>query len=628
MFKNETKNAMMAMAIVAMFMLSAFAIMLAPNDAAVGETEVNDSNFTINMRVGDTFAYEPKANMPVTFSWSGASGTGFTATPGVEGTASLEYTPSAVPSSAPVVTLTATYSGEGPAQTATQQITFNVYDRIAFASTQVTVTNFASSASISSSFTTAKTYEFTLTGGNSTATFGTALVNSNAANSVDHLTITNNNGQKYTVVAEPGIAAGEYIITMPASYSVSGNGTTSTSASDSQTLTFTLTIAPGLAIANQTGNTIITSSGTKDVTISNDTGASNVAYTIKSATSTDATLNDSDYMSGITIAKNASNNNGVISITAGTNEDLASNAISSDIVLTIYATATQGGDAVQTADATYTLTVYRHLKFTTTPVVNTVTPVASSANGLDVLVTTTVDGAKKITYNWGDGTEYSRNIYSADTTLYSANHTYAKAGTYMIQVTASNDFGDTTTITPYTVTGASIILDEDKTLKMTGIKETVDAEANTIVLDPSVIVTAGYTVAYKWTYSIDGAEAVELTAAGTPAWFKAWSADHKSITISTAQADGLPANVKFTCEASVTFEGDEKATTSSASYTYQDSHFMAQNGWIVWVALAALIVGIVLIVFVTGPIMPVNIFTAAAAVITVILFLAKMYMWF
>ena len=638
MFKNETKNAMMAFAVVAMFMLSAFGVMLSTTDAALSDENAGGT-YNIHMRVGDSFEYQPDANITgTTFSWatspSKPSGMSYNESAAVAGTTTkLSYTPTSAGET--TVTLTASVTTGSYTQTATQTIVFHVYNKLVITkgSDDITGTHTAGSdatfsASLKQGITSAKTYSFTL-GGNADAAWSNYVVdNANKGVSVDV------SGKVLTVTAATTVQAGTYKITADAGWTktTAGDNVNTNTASEDRNFTFNLTVAEGFQITNEAAqNTVIgmTTDGANTLQITTDAATKDT--TVTGYTLTAGTL------SGISnYAPSINSTTGLVTYPTGTgisNALFASDDTQSATVkftVAVAGTLDGSGAAPVSTSKEFTLTVYRELKFTTTPNINTNNTgvYMSSNNGLDVLMATTIDGAKKVSYNWGDGTETTKVNNSASANYFTANHTYAKAGTYFITVTAENDFGEASYITPYT-TGAAIVMDADKTLKMTGIKETVDDTAKTIVLDPTVIVTAGYAVAYKWTYSVDGAEAVELTAAGTPAWFKAFGgADHKSITISTAQADELPANVKFTCEASVTFEGDEKATTSSASYTYQDSHFMAQNGWIVWVALAALIVGIVLIVFVTGPIMPVNIFTVAAAVITVILFLAKMYMWF
>lgn len=87
--------------------------------------------------------------------------------------------------------------------------------------------------------------------------------------------------------------------------------------------------------------------------------------------------------------------------------------------------------------------IYKSLEFTTEPTfTTTVNAIPSSATNQDVLLETTIIGANKVSYSWGDGTGFTKDVSSASgSSVYTANHQYQQSGIYKIKVTAENDFG-------------------------------------------------------------------------------------------------------------------------------------------------------------------------------------------
>ncbi len=100
--------------------------------------------------------------------------------------------------------------------------------------------------------------------------------------------------------------------------------------------------------------------------------------------------------------------------------------------------------------ATFTLTVYKSLAFLSSPKVATIEAKSISSNSNSVILSSYISGAKTVKFDWNDGTT-SESVVTGSATNYSANHTYAKSGVYLITVTATNDMGTTTSKVMYAV---------------------------------------------------------------------------------------------------------------------------------------------------------------------------------
>lgn len=107
--------------------------------------------------------------------------------------------------------------------------------------------------------------------------------------------------------------------------------------------------------------------------------------------------------------------------------------------------------------ASTTLTVYKALAFATAPTVNSVSTNVLTSAGTGISLSSYIVGAYKVVYDWGDGTQTSSMDNGSRTeTTYSAYHSYAKAGNYTITIYATNDQGTTTAQVFHSAEGVEI----------------------------------------------------------------------------------------------------------------------------------------------------------------------------
>ncbi len=137
----------------------------------------------------------------------------------------------------------------------------------------------------------------------------------------------------------------------------------------------------------------------------------------------------------------------------GTPGDIIGDGTSADYkaTLKVTQTVTSGESSATVSDeATFTLTVYRSLAFMTTPAVSgyNVTPTAAGSNS--ITLSSYISGAKSVKFDWNDGST-TESIVTGTAANYSVNHTYAKAGVYLITISATNDMGTTTSKVMYSV---------------------------------------------------------------------------------------------------------------------------------------------------------------------------------
>lgn len=588
----STKNKkMMAFALVFAYLLSACAVATVVTDDS--EAVNYAGPYTIYMKKGDTFTYTPTTNLSASYTWatSGISGSVTAAmatlTNGAQGTAKAVFAPTA--EGKITITCNASKTTGTQTQTKAQQLNFVVVTPITFSASGATVSGNSASATLNTG-TGAHTYTFSTTGGIETGTtanltsFGTPTVSASNGGTASKVTATAN-GATVTVNVAADVTAGTYTVTMPASFSKGTGSDTVKALSSSKSLTFTLTVYTVVSIATTSADAIIGETENVTVAITDDAGLTNKSFSLGARSTTDATLSNSGFL---TDANWAISSNGVITIPTGySNVNMASGNSSAPVTFNVTVSGTQNGGAASDTKQ-FTLTLYRSLAFTTTPVTDAeyTALVSSSSNGLDVLMGLSVSGAQKITYDWGDGTFTVREDVIPDSIYQTASHSYAKPGSYFITIISENDFGSATHTTMYTTGDFA----EAATLSVSSIK--ADSHDGVLTLRP-LVSTSGEPV-FTWKYSVDGGAEQAINDSSVASWVKEVNGQ-----ILTLFEDKIPYNTKFTCTA--TLDTGSEPVTASASYVYDNGSFIDEHGWL-WIVFAVLLVlSILVFLFMTGP---------------------------
>ena len=650
MFETNSKNKMTAVVVVALFILSAFAVMLAPVQAD-SDGDYTNKGFTINMRVDDTFSYTPKSNLDDTkFSWEIPQNTlsnsdvlsyNQEAKTFAQG-ASISYTPKA--SGNLTFVLNAVWEKDGLRQTATQTIHVLVLDRIAVTNTDnfTDTINLSANSAQSSNL---KTY--VLTGGNGTASFTAPAVYSDYDEGTD--TGTPSQGVITAAISNNSLvlgnadnpAQGVYYVVTTASYDYDSKfvntDVAATSATESKRIVITVVVGDGLGLEKTHSSTVIGLEGETAqystgnpfvVTVINDDAVTDLeiskgALDTASSTGWASDVKRDAYHSETIIVQGANHSNSAIvnlPTQGWSNEDLAGQ--SAKMVFNVSLDANDGeGNPINTVNVPYTLTVYYSLAFTTTPVNQSVSLYSSSNNGLNVLLTATVLGAKTLMYDWGDNSPATPvEISGTDNTFITATHTYAKAGTYFVRVIASNDFGDSVFITPYT-TGTNFMLDTNRSITAGDVQAQIEGDDITLTGHPEVTGEGDHSeIAFKWSYKEPGMSAYKLiTPSDKPAFVK--SVDNALVMDKNAIKSGTV----FSLVASTVFEDDDDPMESEPStYTFTVSgDFFAEHGWLFIIFLILTILGLIAIFYFGYQVIQVYVLTIVFAILAIALFFCK-----
>lgn len=375
------------------------------------------------------------------------------------------------------ITLTATWTGDGLTQTATQDIIFQVYDKIALgkSSTEIGIptskTGDVDSVSISN-----LSYPYTASWSNI----------SWSNNGADYFTTTSSGLTLNTVVKENAtLTPGTYVMTAKASYSgaaISGTGATAGTISDETTYTLTVVVSTQLSVTTTNIYAYVgEGNGSKEFDINTANGNGG---TITFSKTSDA----SDVVSSIT----TTNNIGKLTINTNATAFSSISGDSGDYTISIHAAQAANGTAIaQEADKNITLKVYKALLFTSTPAQSATNAYASAMNPMSIMMSTTVQGANKVIFNWGDGSDDTVVPVASETASVYESHIYSQKGMYAIKVTAANDFKNTATVVLYNADGDST-LSPATTYEVT-IKDGSDASK----LVGSITVEDGKTFAIK-----------------------------------------------------------------------------------------------------------------------------------
>ena len=411
--KSANSNKVLAVAFVSMLMICSFGMVLADeSDAAYNQT------FDIHMREGDMFSYSPAVNLDnTTISADGTAFAGGHLTWGDSGTQWSEGATISGTFPAPgdyQLILTANWTGgsdDSLTQTAVQTINFHVYDRLAFTpstgSSNYTVAQVTSGLSVDTirvdeSADYAGTVQYT-----HTITYNDGADNGlfNYDDATGALTATQQ--------ATPE-QAGTYVVTVTAQYSGDSHGV-----KDSVTYTHTINVGQN----------------TFTITTNHDDDGTELTYQVT----------DTSGVSGIIV----NNNDGTFTVNTKAvgiiDNPESADAKTFSVTVTVSGDLNDNGnttDAGETATATITVTIFPELIFMDEPTISNGEVQSATGNALDALATANFEGAKKITYNWGDGTSTTVNVTPDSGSKFSARHVYSQAGTYAIIITAENDKGD------------------------------------------------------------------------------------------------------------------------------------------------------------------------------------------
>ena len=423
MFSSKSvNNKVLAVAFVSMLMICSLGMVFAEESDAT-----YDESFDIHMREGDQFSYTPAVNLSnTTITPSGtALSNGLTNNSGtISGSFSTagDYQ----------LVLTATWTGSGLSQTATQTVNFHVYDRITFqgqsqsgnigVNQAYTINELSLGETLYTAAVQSLVYPVA-------PTFGNATISNPEGVSENLFAFEPSTGAVTVARAATSADVGQYTLTIPATYSANG-------VNDSATITLGITVAEDLTITSPSEFFTFDGDNTNNVYTITSNGLGDVSYTATAEEAYQALFS----FSGTTITVNTS--------AAGALIEEGEESMSFDI--TIGASSDVDSDSEkETATHTIHVTVYAGLEFTSTPSISNVSAQSATGNPLDVLATANFEGATKITYNWGDGTSTTVNVTPDSGSKFSARHVYSNAGTYAIAVTAENDQGNTKAIMIY-----------------------------------------------------------------------------------------------------------------------------------------------------------------------------------
>ena len=431
-------NAVIAMTVVAVLMMCSFAVALSGTDGGA----VEDGSYTIDMRVDDSFSYEPKTNL--------MTGTSFEATTVCNGVQNAVFAMNeggthliGIPteSGTYTTTLTANWRGDGLSQSARQIITFNVYDRITFSGAPGYGDHTVTRGLLTSVQNGQEVFAATFSDISYGQVFDDGAWNilyredtSSVDVQSDDLVVKLDEGHHTARISSgvDSLRAGIYTVTLPASYSV-GPG-------DNATLTVKLIVAEDISILTDSISAYIgEDQGTKRLEIAYDIpdGAEEPVFTIVEQDSEGIVSVDGKYI--------------VIDTSGITNDDIGDDRDSMELAFTLRAESsvipegmTEEDRLQLTDEKLVTLTMYKNFRFTTEPEFSrAVNTYPASGNNLSVLVTATVLGATHISYDWGDGSSDSSTFSVKDgSVLLTLDHVYKEAKKYLIRVTAYNDVGD------------------------------------------------------------------------------------------------------------------------------------------------------------------------------------------
>ena len=456
--KTAVNRAFAIIAVMALMLCSFAAIFATESEAAEYSSLENtgtaiDQEFTLDISTGQSFAYQNiTTNLDgygsISYQWTGTAADE-TGTNGIKLDTSGDK-----PSLSGVFTsdgtkqgvLTATWTSPdstGVTQTATQTFNFNVSEAIEITNT---VTGYAQVGSDSDD--TTMTITFTGGGNNIQMTGGTQSgVPFAATLSGNTITV-----KPTKLIAEEDVSDDAYQLNLTVT-----NGNTN----DSDSVEVNIYVYDDIAITNNTthfytyegdvASSIIVSG--IDVTINYETDSN------ENTSVTDKTVVFSPSSGNVISGDLSENNHMDVDVSTGFVDagDLTGDANSMDYTAKVTVngsipSSTGGtGPTTSTATVNFIVTVYKSLQFTSAPAVSDITVTNVGTNSNTVLLSSYISGANSVVFEWGDGFSTAPMTNAEVSANYTANHTYAAPGTYLVTIYATNDQGTTTSKVMYSV---------------------------------------------------------------------------------------------------------------------------------------------------------------------------------
>ena len=372
-----------------------------------GNIATENADVSITMRTGDSFNYDVLTNITATISASGTA---------MEWLSLSGNTLSGVPESTGSYTclITAKCNSFGVEQTATQTISFTIYDRVQINELTADASLLVGASSGS------KVYSF-INGIDWNAPAGYDLM-------FKVLDENNNNSSLFSYNQSTGLLTttksisdsdiGTYTAFWTVSFNPDGY-----KAADVQTHTLTISVYSDLSI-------------TSDTTIYTYVGHGNQVYSL--------TTNHDDWEN---LSKSFTIPSSISSFVTQSNGSLSFNFNSydvkdSDFCDTYEIPMTAGISGLTSAESILTIHIYDSLEFTSDPVLDSTVSVSkSSSSPLDVALSFTASGASDLRIYWGDGTFSDMDVQSGNPITYTAKHNYDSSDEYIIAICSTNDNG-------------------------------------------------------------------------------------------------------------------------------------------------------------------------------------------
>ncbi len=488
MFASKAaKSKLLAFGVVAMFVLCAVSC-VADSDAAGPYGGIDnvtqggddkDQEYGIKISTGQTFTYNGIATNldntsygTVKYSWDGDA-KDQKGKDGIawDGTDTLSGIFTTVHEDGISGTLTATWEsptgddGKTVTQTATQKLTFTVYEGLKF-----TDGDRAGYGLVKKTAQNQIIMKLPYTGTKTDTSVDAEFKNSDGSDCPFRFAFAEDGGKCINVIAnEAPSTTGSWTVILTLNNSDTG---------DKDSIEITLSVYDGVAFTNSTYH-IYTYEMNPNETASYEF---EVNYDTDGKDETDVEWGDmvitnpTGYSGSAVLSKDTTKSN-VVTINTNDKDIVSPNTKQSEefvAKLSVTGKVTdkvsdEGTISANTAEATFTLTVYNSLEFMSKPGVTGTIASSVSSGSNSITLSSYISGAKSVKFDWNDGTT-TESIVTKTAANYAVNHTYAKAGTYLITITATNDMGTTTSKVMYTV-GNDTTTPSDKTTTDTDDKK-------------------------------------------------------------------------------------------------------------------------------------------------------------